>query len=569
MLGYSFRSGGIFLTSGAMAVFVAAAAVAQTAPVPQTQPAPTAQACPIAAPDTPPPSTPPSNALPYRAFPPAWQAKLDQLVAANVIPGAVVIVKSPIWGVRVGTAGYTNIPEKIKLSPAQQFRVGSVSKMFLGQAFLQLEQEGKVKLSDPVLKYLANEPTVAAIPHIERVTIADLLQMTSGITNYLGNPSISGEIYTNPSRQYLPRDLMAVLDPKATPVLPPDFAPGATYPNPYWVTLGQSAPPAPAPFPFWYYSNSNYILLGMVAEKITGTSSTEFLRKYITEKIGLKDTFLAESEKRLPYMHGYTQYNPELSQKVYQTWCDVTAINPSYAGTAGAMISTPWDLLHFLETALKTDRFLNAGTKQKWLSFASADIHYGWEPMEYAVGALMQPHRSYGDARGHGGAFPGYKTLAYYFFDSDTSFVLASNTWDGSAEVTMLDELMPLVTSEVTTPKPARKTLVSLAGGSTLPVSWQAGRVDALSYHVYSGTDADKVDAATAENHEGVQFQTVSQVNAVLGGLKPATAYYWRVDIVGPTGIVPGALWSFNTTKAARATKKAVPVPAPALAPAQ
>jgi len=556
-------------------MLVAAAAWAQTAPVTQTPPASApVQACPMVAPDTPPPSTSPSNALPYRAFPPAWQAKLDQLVATNVIPGAVVIVKSPIWGVRVGTAGYSNIPQKIKPSPGQQFRIGSVSKMFLGQAFLQLVQEGKVSLSDPVLKYLGDEPTVTAIPNIAKVTIAELLQMNSGITNYLGNPTISGEIYAKPNRQFTPQDLMAVLDPKAVPPLPADFAPGATYPNPYWVTLGQSAPPAPAPYPFWYYSNSNYILLGMVAEKITKTSSADFIRTYITEKIGLKDTFLAESDQTLPYIHGYTQYNPELSQKVYASWCDVTAVNPSYAGTAGAVISTPWDLLHFLETALKTEQFLNAGTKQKWLSFASADIHYGWEPMEYAVGALMQPHRSYGDARGHGGAIPGYKTLAYYFFDSDTSFVLASNTWDGTAEVTLLDQLMPLVTSEVTTPQPARSAIVPLGPTGSLSVSWQAGRVDALNYAVYWGTNADQVDNATADKHDGVQLQTVPGINAVLTGLKPGTAYYWRVDIVGATGIVPGALWSFNTAKVAQAPKPRVSAPkpaaaAPAPAPAQ
>jgi CubicO group peptidase (beta-lactamase class C family) len=538
----------------------AAAAGAQTASAPQIPPASAPmQACPMVAPDTPPPNSVPSNALPYRPFPPAWQAKLDQLVATNVIPGAVVIIKSPVWGVRVGTAGYANIPQKIKPSPGQQFRVGSVSKMFLAQAFLQLEQEGKLKLSDPVLKYLADEPTVVAIPNITMVTIADLLQMKSGITNYLSNPTISNEVYTHPDRHFSPQDLMAVLDPKAVPQLPPDFAPGATYPNPYWATVGQSAPPTPAPYPFWYYSNSNYILLGMIAEKITKISSAEFIRRYITDKAGLRDTYFAESERNLPFIHGYTQYNPSQSQKVYATWCDVTAINPSYAGTAGAVISTPWDLLHFLETAMKTDRFLNAGTKLKWLSFASSDIHYGWEPMEYAVGGLMQPHRSYGDARGHGGAIPGYKTLAYYFFDSETSFVLASNTWDGSAEVTMLDQLMPLVISEVTTPKPANAGFVSLGQGTVLPVSWQAGRADALRYSVYWGSNADQVDAATADRHDGVQVQTVSQPKADLTGLKPASRYYWRVDIEGADGIVPGALWSFQTVRASQHAKKASP----------
>ena len=116
----------------------------------------------------------------------------------------------------------------------------------------------------------------------------------------------------------------------------------------------------------------------------------------------------------------------------------------------------------------------------------------------------MQAHRSYGDARGHGGAYPGYKTLAYYFFDSDTSLVLASNTWDGEAEVTVLESLMPLVTSEVTTPTPRNGAKAALPG--TVSLSWQTGRAEATRYDVYSGTDADKVDAASPEKHDGVQF---------------------------------------------------------------
>ena len=93
---------------------------------------------------------------------------------------------------------------------------------------------------------------------------------------------------------------------------------------------------------------------------------------------------------------------------MFTNWCDVTAINPSYGWTAGAIISTPWDLLKLEDTVFETDKLLNPGTKNKWYTFSSSDIHPGWKPIQYGVGALMQPERSYGTARGHGGAFPGY-----------------------------------------------------------------------------------------------------------------------------------------------------------------
>ncbi|MDR3516546.1 MAG: serine hydrolase [Azospirillaceae bacterium] len=537
----------LFLATGTLALLLAGTAAGQTMP-PQPSP-PNAQlgpVCPIPVMETPLPSHPPSNALPYRPFPPAWQAQIDQLVASDTIPGAVIIVKSPVWGVRVGTTGYSNLPLKIKPNPGQQFRVGSVSKMFLAQEFLQLEQAGLVKLSDPVLKYLGDDPVIVAIPNIKNITIAELLQHTSGIASYTADPTVANSFYVTPNKQYTPNELMATLDPGSTPVLPPDFAPGATYPNPYWVTLGKSAPPAPAPYPWWFYSNSNYILLGMIAERLTKMPAAEILRHYVTDKAGLKDTFLAENEKRLPYMHGYSKYEANLSSQIYDHWCDVTAVNPSAAWTAGAVISTPWDLLKFAETVFKTDTFLNEGTKLKWLSFVSADIHYGWEPMEYGVGGIMEPHRAYGDFRGHGGAFLGYKTLVYYFWDSDTYFILASNTWDGEAENTMLNNVMPFVVGPVTTPKPRNLGSAALGRPRTLAVSWQAGRYDALSYRVYNGVNHDQVDGATAENHPGVQVQDVPGVNAVLRDVRPAAANYWRVDIVSAQGVVPGPVWQFH-----------------------
>jgi D-alanyl-D-alanine carboxypeptidase len=228
----------------------------------------------------------------------------------------------------------------------------------------------------------------------------------------------------------------------------------------------------------------------------------------------------------------------------------VTATNPSYAWTAGAVVSTPWDLLHFLETMFTTEQLLNNGTKEKWLTFVSADIHLGWADMEYGVGGLMQPHRRYGDFRGHGGAYPGYKTLIYYFYDSQTSFVLASNTWDQAGaegpEVAMLDMIMPLVKSPATTPRPENgATVDSLADGKA-KFAWQAGRIYGDGYNIYIGTDGTKVDSATAASHDGVHMVSVKENVAEIGNLAPDTTYYWRVDTITKDTQVTGPLWRFH-----------------------
>ncbi|WP_316976894.1 serine hydrolase domain-containing protein [Shumkonia mesophila] len=508
----------------------------------------------------PPPAAPltkPSvNAQSYRPFPASWQKILDGLVGEGRVPGAVVIVKSPAWGVRVGTAGVADLASKAKISPDMQFRVGSVSKLFLALTVLQLEQEGRLRLTDPVLKHLGDNALVAGIPHIGDVTVGDLLQMKSGIANYLGAPAIGFSPQVTPDRHFDPEDLVKVLSTAGgEKPLPPDFVPKQTYPNPYWVSVFQGQPPspAPAPYPFWYYSNSNYTLLGMIAEKVSGLKAEQVMQRYVMDRAGLPDTYLATDNKTLPHIHGYTKWGPiPYPHQVYNDWCDVTAVNPSYAWTAGGVVSTPWDLLKLGDAVFKSNTLLNQGTKEKWYTFVSSDLHIGWEVSEYGVGGLMQPHRAYGTARGHGGAFPGYKTLLYYFFDADTFFVLATNTWDQGWEVAMLDGIMPLVASAATTPRPkAGATGVKVGGDGTVDVSWQAGRVYGSSYTVFWGADAGKVDAATGLAHEGVQMAAVTDTKARLTAGRGQTLY-WKVDTLAPdqaTPVVSGPLWSFKTAK--------------------
>lgn len=516
-----------------------------------------------------------SNAVPYSPFPATWQKVIDTLVANGGIPGAVVIVRSPDWGVRVGVGGVANLATRQPMSPDLHFRIGSVSKAFLAQAILRLEQQGKIQLTAPVLTYLGDNPTVKGIPGISSLTVTNLLQMTSGVANYLGWDTVGFSPQITPQRSFKPEELIAAVSttgvptdkkPYGAPPVAPTFAPGATYPNPYWISVFASAPPAPPQYPGWDYSNTNYILLGLIAEKVTGLPAEEVIKREVFDVAGLKDTYFATDTRRLPTMHGYTKWGSiPYPAQVYENWCDVTSTNPTYAWTAGAIVSTPWDLLKFEDAMFRTDTLLNQGTKNKWYTFVSADIHIGWQPMQYGVGGLMQPERSYGTARGHGGAYPGYKTLLYYFPDQQTSFVLATNTWDdtcvlprdpaistaeaGQCEAVMLDAIMPQVSSAVTTPKPERDATVGAANGK-VAVQWQAGRLYGKTYDVYWGTDQAAVDSASAERHPGTERTSVTGVTASLA-VKPRTTYYWRVDTLDPDNkilpLVIGPTWKFQT----------------------
>ena len=245
-----------------------------------------------------------ANAVPYRPFPATWQSTIDALVADGSIPGAVIIVKSPDWGVRVGVTGEANLVSHQKMSPDMQFRVGSVSKAFLAQAILRLEQEGKLKLTDPVLTYLGDNQTVAGIPNIDKIVVADLLQMKSGVSNYLEDSGIGFSPQVTPDKHFAPDDLAAAVSKtgqsSGKPLVAPLFAPGTTYPNPYWESVLQKQPPTPvpAPYPAWNYSNTNYILLGMIAQEITGLPPEDFLQTYVFDVAGLTDTYFATDAKQ-------------------------------------------------------------------------------------------------------------------------------------------------------------------------------------------------------------------------------------------------------------------------------
>jgi D-alanyl-D-alanine carboxypeptidase len=515
--------------------------------------------CPSAPPPAPANAFRPSrNALRYRPFPATWQSTLDSFTRSGKVPGAVIIVKSPDWGVRVGTTGFADLVTKQPIGPDQQFRVGSVTKAFMGQLILRLEQQGKLRLNDPVLTYLGDDKIVAGIPNISKITIAELLQMRSGITNYLSSNSIRFSPQVAPDKAFTPDDLLSVVSIGArpganAPELQPDYAPGDTYTNPYWATVLNKEPPAPPTpvYPAWQYSNSNYTLLGMIAEKVSGIPIAELLKREVFDVAGLRDTYFATGTSNLPTMHGYTKFGAiPYPTQVYGTWCDTTAINPSYAWTAGAIVSTPWDLLRFEDAMFQSDQLLNDGTKAKWFTFVSADIHVGWGPMQYGLGGLMQPERSYGMARGHGGSFPGYKTLLYYFPDQKIAFVLASNTFDEDYEAQMLDSIMPEVGSAVSTPTPRNAvTHVRVGPDGKVKLGWQAGRVYGKVYTVYWSTDAAKVDRATAEDHGGVTTKTVLEVSAEVTVPRQSTVF-WRVDTVVPDQTMPlvmGPTWEFHT----------------------
>lgn len=235
------------------------------------------------------------------------KAKLDQffdrLAEKNKAMGSLVVAKDGNV-VYKRTIGYSQITPAAKkaITPQTRFRIGSITKMFTAVMILQLVDEGKLKLNDTLDKYFASAPNA------NKITIAHLLSHRSGIHGIRNMPSLRDKGAT-------PTEHLAMLEKAG----PSDFEPGSKF----------------------AYTNENYLLLGMLIEKLTGKTYQENLTKRITSKIGLKDTY----ESRSSVDPGK---NETYSYRFGRDWDQDAEIHWSLFFGAGSIISTPYDLTKFI-----------------------------------------------------------------------------------------------------------------------------------------------------------------------------------------------------------------------------
>ncbi|OAT67768.1 serine hydrolase [Mycobacteroides immunogenum] len=306
---------------------------------------------------------------------------INEVLARAAVPGAIVGVWGP-KGKYVRTFGVANTTTRAPMRPDFYHRIGSVTKTFTVTAVLQLVDEGKIGLDDPIAKY------VARVPNGDKITLRDLARMQSGLFNYSMSLAFSRDLETDPRRQYSTRQLLDYAFAQ-----PPNFPPGQGY----------------------EYSNTNAVLLGQVVEKVSGQPLPAFVHDHITEPLGMSHTSFPDTNAIPdPHAQGYTQLTPT------GPIVDSTDWSPSWASWAGAMISTLDDLRIWVP-ALATGALLRPDTREQRLQTVAMppvpdDIRYG-------LGIF--------DARGwigHNGSIPGYQTLAIYSPAEQTTVVALLNT---------------------------------------------------------------------------------------------------------------------------------------------
>ena len=273
----------------------------------------------------------------------ADRAYVDSIMAASYRPngpGAVIMVArngTPLYRKAYGLASVElNVPNR----PEYLFRIGSVSKQFTAVAMLQLAQAGKVSLTDDIRTYLPDYST-----HGRTITIEHLLTHTSGIPSYTEKPGFIKEILMDKSKEEIVKFFM---DDSLL------FEPGSD----------------------WSYSNSGYVLAGLVIEKVSGTSLEEYLQKNLFLPAGMIHTAIGTYEKVLPgAVTGYDQAGDSAYRPAaYLSW--------TWPYAAGAIVSSVDDMLKWDE-ALYTEKLLPRRWLEKaWTSFTLP----GGEPTHYGYG---------------------------------------------------------------------------------------------------------------------------------------------------------------------------------------
>jgi D-alanyl-D-alanine carboxypeptidase len=291
------------------------------------------------------------------------------------IPGVLI----GVWDGRgesfVRAFGYADLARKRPLTPAEHFRIGSNTKTFVVSVILQLLAEKKLSLDDPISRF----PVGVGIPNGDRITVRELCNMRSGLFEAYNTPQFARLNMAVP-RNFDPRMLVAWAVKEK-----PYFPPGKGY----------------------HYSNTNYLLLGLVIEEITKDSVGDQIRKRLLEPFRLTQTSYPQTEAMPdPWARGYG-----LDKR--GNWEDVSNTAPvAFMGSAGEMISDMADIRRWIKlyATAKTGgpaTYRPATECKQFLGNTSFGLGINCSAGWY----------------GYTGALPGYNTADYYFPGTDTTIV--------------------------------------------------------------------------------------------------------------------------------------------------
>lgn len=306
----------------------------------------------------------------------------NQMTEKN-LPGVAVGIWIPGQGNYVAAFGKSDLKTGRERQVGDPFRIASITKTFTATAILQLADQGKLSLTDPIARWFPG------FPNADKITVKDLLMMRSGMADFADDKLL--EVWY--------RDPLAPLGPQEAMRMTANQATKFTAPN-------QKT----------RYNNSNYVLLEQIAVKVSGQDMNSFLNANVFTPLGLKNTVYPTTTRLPGELRGYSW---DTDSKSFR---DVTEVNPALPGGAGAIISTLDDLRVYVQAICKGG-LLKPATQAARLEGMPMD---GEPPfIRYAQGLLQL-----GPLCGHNGTIFGFSSEAFYLPSKDAVIVINVNRLD-------------------------------------------------------------------------------------------------------------------------------------------
>ncbi|RMI29714.1 serine hydrolase domain-containing protein [Nocardia stercoris] len=332
------------------------------------------------------------------------------------IPGMIGLVRNGNT-IQYVSYGNGNLNPKTAIDPTQKFRIASVTKQFTATVVLQLEAEGKLSIDDTVAKWLPTAITPANNSNGydgSKITIRQLLDQRSGLPDYTGSAAVVNPIFGIPlnldgSISYAPQDLLR----DALALSPP-------------TTTGSTGPADRG----WNYSNTNYLLAGMIIQKVTGNQPGVEITNRIIRPLGLANTSFQTDPTMPPNsIHGYAPFVPTWDMALN----DVSTSNMQLYGSAGAIVSTLADLSTFLQ-ALLSGKLLPSAQLAEMKTVVTTGGSYNYPSYGLGVGQAEPCGPGTGTAWEHTGNLWGYSTSWVANDDGSKQVILMANEYDDIAE---------------------------------------------------------------------------------------------------------------------------------------
>ena len=287
---------------------------------------------------------------------------------------------------------------KIAMQPHDRMLAGSVGKTYVAAVALQLLEEGRLALDTKISHWLGDEPWFARLPNAADITLYHLMTHTSGIPEHVMMPEFLATVAADPDREWRPEELVAfVLDKE--PLFP----------------TGKG----------WSYADTNYILVGMIIERVTGTTYYEQAKRRLLVPLELHDTIPSDRQTLPGLIPGYTSHNSPFPVRTQVSRGGRVDFNPQMEWTGGGMLSTSPDLARWAYE-LYAGKVLKPETRKLMLAGVEAGPRLGSPDHKYGLGAIIR-NSAHGPVYGHSGWFPGYITVIAYYPELDIAAAVQFN----------------------------------------------------------------------------------------------------------------------------------------------